>query len=578
MQDEPRPDEILTAVAAFLKGAATRESGPHIAFQLRVGANAAGDLPAPARRWRPPAEAEELARLKALLRRRAATCPTLNRELARRIRDGEMDLSTPGLVEHLWADHAGQARRRPAQLLRLPRRPGGAEPRLTFPSRPRTRQRHGLRHSRRTSRNTWTSSTPSSRREIKPLEQQDDNVRFFDHRREHARTDWDNGRPAAQGVGGAAGRGAPARRRRRPPALRLAREWGGKGGTNLAMAIIREHLAAKGLGLHNDLQTEHSIVGNNPFIIMFKEFATHAQYERYAPMLQTGQIRTGFGLTEPYHGSDATHMETRAVREERDGAAGLADQRREDVDHRHARGELHHVLRPHRGNGRRRRRASPSSWCRPAIPGVKIEEYLWTFNMPTDHPRVSDQGRLGAGRGDLGRRGPGPAARPELRAPEPHPPGGLVARRGGLLHPGEREVRPRPQAVRQAAQRQPGDPVAAGRAAHPVRDAAPADPQDRLGDRPHAAQGGRAADLRQGLDVQLLGQPAGAARPPTGRCRCTAASAIRGTSRSSTSTATTAATASPRARKRSRCARWARSCSATSARSGRRSAAHRTAD
>ena len=58
--------------------------------------------------------------------------------------------------------------------------------------------------------------------------------------------------------------------------------------------------------------------------------------------------------------------------------------------------------------------------------------------------------------------------------------------------------------------------------------------------------------------VQLLGEPAGAARPPTGRCRCTAASAIRGTSRSSTSIATTAATGSPRARKRSRCARSAR--------------------
>ena len=41
---------------------------------------------------------------------------------------------------------------------------------------------------------------------------------------------------------------------------------------------------------------------------------------------------------------------------------------------------------------------------------MKIEEYLWTFNMPTDHPRVVDQGRLGAGRRDLGRRGPGPAA------------------------------------------------------------------------------------------------------------------------------------------------------------------------
>ena len=32
-------------------------------------------------------------------------------------------------------------------------------------------------------------------------------------------------------------------------------------------------------------------------------------------------IPTAFGLTEPHHGSDATHMETRAVRETRDGDA-----------------------------------------------------------------------------------------------------------------------------------------------------------------------------------------------------------------------------------------------------------------
>ena len=30
-------------------------------------------------------------------------------------------------------------------------------------------------------------------REIKPLEAEDDNIRFFDHRREDARTDWDRG-------------------------------------------------------------------------------------------------------------------------------------------------------------------------------------------------------------------------------------------------------------------------------------------------------------------------------------------------------------------------------------------------
>src|SRR5438045_8423952 len=36
----------------------------------------------------------------------------------------------------------------------------------------------------------------------------------------------------------------------------------------------------------------------------------------------TGQYRITFGLTEPEHGSDATHMETRAVPAQRDGVAG----------------------------------------------------------------------------------------------------------------------------------------------------------------------------------------------------------------------------------------------------------------
>lgn len=34
------------------------------------------------------------------------------------------------------------------------------------------------------------------------------------------------------------------------------------------MAVIREHLAAKGLGLFNDLQNEHSVCGNFPDVIM----------------------------------------------------------------------------------------------------------------------------------------------------------------------------------------------------------------------------------------------------------------------------------------------------------------------
>jgi acyl-CoA dehydrogenase len=224
--------------------------------------------------------------------------------------------------------------------------------------------------------------------EIKPLEQQDDNIRFFDHRREHARTDWDN-----QGLPRKEWEELLGEARRRADAaghLRYAWpvEWGGKGGTNLAMAIIREHLAAKGLGLHNDLQTEHSIVGNNPFIIMFKEFATNAQYELYSERLQKGQIRTGFGLTEPNHGSDATWMETRAVRETRDGVDGwLINGEKMWTTGMHA---ANYCMVFARTSGADGDAAGITVFLVPSdSPGVKIEEYLWTFNMPTDHPRVS---------------------------------------------------------------------------------------------------------------------------------------------------------------------------------------------
>lgn len=225
-------------------------------------------------------------------------------------------------------------------------------------------------------------------REIKPLERQDDNIRFFDHRREYARTDWDAG-------------GLPAKdweqllaeaRRRADAAGHLRYAWptemGGKGGSNLAMAVIREHLAAKGLGLHNDLQNEHSIVGNNPFILMFKAFATNAQYERYADDLLNGRIRTGFGLTEPNHGSDATFMETRALPHTRDGEPGwLINGEKMWTTGMHV---ATHVMVFARTSGEDGDAAGITCFLVPAdAPGVKIEEWLWTFNMPTDHPRVS---------------------------------------------------------------------------------------------------------------------------------------------------------------------------------------------
>ncbi|MFI5243318.1 MAG: acyl-CoA dehydrogenase family protein, partial [Gemmatimonadales bacterium] len=106
--------------------------------------------------------------------------------------------------------------------------------------------------------------------EIKPLEQQDDNIRFFDHRREYARTDFVYG-----GIPRRDWEELLAEMRRRADAAGFLRygipaKYGGRDGTNLAMAIVREHLAAKGLGLHNDLQNESSIVGNFPTIRMWE--------------------------------------------------------------------------------------------------------------------------------------------------------------------------------------------------------------------------------------------------------------------------------------------------------------------
>ena len=78
------------------------------------------------------------------------------------------------------------------------------------------------------------------------------------------------------------------------------------------MAVIREHLAHKGLGLHNDLQDESSIVGNFPQVIMMDRFGTDAQKSQWCEALITGERSMAFGLTEPQHGSDATWLETRA--------------------------------------------------------------------------------------------------------------------------------------------------------------------------------------------------------------------------------------------------------------------------
>ncbi|HWF77956.1 MAG TPA: acyl-CoA dehydrogenase family protein [Caulobacteraceae bacterium] len=225
-------------------------------------------------------------------------------------------------------------------------------------------------------------------REIKPLEERDDNVRFFDHRREWARTDFENDglpRPEWEALMREAKRRADVAGHLR---FALPREFGGKDGSNLWMTVIREHLAAKGLGLHYDQQTEHSIVANNPFVVMLRDFASDEQKADLIPGLLNGTRRVTFGLTEPYHGSDATSMETRGVPEARNGVPGY----RLDGEKMWTSGMHHatHCALFARTSGKDGDARGITCFLVPATdPGVKVEQYMWTFNMPTDHPRVS---------------------------------------------------------------------------------------------------------------------------------------------------------------------------------------------
>ena len=126
--------------------------------------------------------------------------------------------------------------------------------------------------------------------EIKPLEEANDNIRFFDHRREDARTDWErNGLPNEdwEALLAQAKRVADAAGHYRYP---LPEEYGGSNGTNLDMAVIREHLATKGLGLHNDLQNEHSIVGNNVGLLLMIEYGTDEQKAEWIDALAEGVL------------------------------------------------------------------------------------------------------------------------------------------------------------------------------------------------------------------------------------------------------------------------------------------------
>ncbi len=221
-------------------------------------------------------------------------------------------------------------------------------------------------------------------REIKPLEQENDNMRFFDHRREDSRTDWERG-------------GLPNREwelllreaRQRADAAGIYRyswpkEFGGQEGSNLGMAVIREHLASMGLGLHCDLQNEHTVVGNSLGLQLMSKYGTEAQKAEWLPKMAEMRGGFAFGITELNHGTDATYMETAAYR---DGEEWVINGNKTWNTGLH---NATHDLIFARTSGQPGEPRGITAFITPTdTPGFKIEEFLWTFNMPTDHATIS---------------------------------------------------------------------------------------------------------------------------------------------------------------------------------------------
>ena len=97
-----------------------------------------------------------------------------------------------------------------------------------------------------------------------------------------------------------------------------------------------------------------------------------------------GSIKISFGLTEPDHGSDATWMDTYAKPEKRDGIDGwLINGSKTWNTGLHKANYDMIFARTSGDNG------SPKGISCFLVPtsadGFNIEEFMWTFNMPTDH-------------------------------------------------------------------------------------------------------------------------------------------------------------------------------------------------
>ncbi|KAI3339277.1 butyryl-CoA dehydrogenase [Ustulina deusta] len=218
--------------------------------------------------------------------------------------------------------------------------------------------------------------------QILPLQNKDDKNRFFDHRREPSRTQWDNGglpTPEWEAILTHARQVADEAGFYRFP---LPREYGGHGhqDTNLWMCALRYHMAS------------HPVygggrVGNFPDFLMLYHWGSPQQKAELIPRL-TGAFRMTFGLTEIRHGSDTTYMDTRASECTLPGG-GQGYRIEGNKKWQTGAHSATHFLVFARTSGKS---GSPRGITAFLVPrdtrGLTIKSFEYTLNMPTDYATI----------------------------------------------------------------------------------------------------------------------------------------------------------------------------------------------
>ena len=156
------------------------------------------------------------------------------------------------------------------------------------------------------------------------------------------------------------------------------KEYGGKGLSTLEGVVLAEEFANAGAPMRADFFGD-TLVG--PTLL---QWGTEEQKKEFLPKILSGKMRWCQGFSEPNSGSDLASVKTTAVL---DGDEWIINGSKTWNTGIH---KAKHDLIFARTSGKAGDGNGITAFLTPTkSEGFAVEEMLWTFNMPTDHGRVS---------------------------------------------------------------------------------------------------------------------------------------------------------------------------------------------